>query len=183
MLRAFGAHYVALLDGGFQKWTAEGRPVESGRVPHRHGHFTALLDEAAVAGKADIRALVGAGSHEIVDARSAERFAGGEEEPRPGLASGHIPGARNLPQSLLFNPDNSWKRGDALRAAFETAGVDLARPMVTTCGSGVTAAVLLFGAHLLGKEDIRLYDGSWSEWGADPDTPKSKGLPGEPDNQ
>jgi thiosulfate/3-mercaptopyruvate sulfurtransferase len=177
MLRAFGAHYVALLDGGFQKWAAEGRPVESGRKPHRHGHFTAVLDETAVAGKADVRALVGAGSHEIVDARSADRFAGGGPEPRPGLASGHIPGSRNLPQSSLFDPDNSWKRGDALRAAFDAAGVDLDKPMVTTCGSGVTAAVLLFGAHLLGKEDVRLYDGSWSEWGADPDTPKETGLP------
>jgi thiosulfate/3-mercaptopyruvate sulfurtransferase len=95
-------------------------------------------------------------------------------EPRPGLASGHIPGARSLPQAELFNADNSWKRGDALRAAFESAGVDLSKPMVTSCGSGVTAAVLLFGAHLLGKDDVRLYDGSWSEWGADPATPKEK---------
>ena len=176
MLRAFGAHYVALLDGGFQKWTAEGRPVEAGRKPHRHGHFTALLDESAMIGKMELGGLVGAGSHEIVDARSAERFAGGDAEPRPGLASGHIPGARSLPQSNLFNPDNSWKRGDALRAAFDAAGVDLDKPMVTTCGSGVTAAVLLFGAHLLGKDDVRLYDGSWSEWGADPRTPKAKGA-------
>jgi thiosulfate/3-mercaptopyruvate sulfurtransferase len=176
MLRAFGAHYVALLDGGFQKWTAEGRPVESGRKPHRHGHFSARLDKAAVASKADLLGLVGAGSHEIVDARSAERYAGGEPEPRPGLASGHIPGSRSLPQSSLFNADNRWKQGEVLRAAFDAAGVDLGKPMVTTCGSGVTAAVLLFGAHLLGKDDVRLYDGSWSEWGADPGTPKAKGT-------
>ena len=176
MLRTFGAHYVAMLDGGFQKWKAEGRPVEQGRQPHRHGHFTAILDERAAIDKAGVRALVGAGTHEIVDARGASRFAGEDAEPRPGLASGHIPGARNLPQGDLFNPDNSWKRGEALRGAFEQAGVDLAKPMVTTCGSGVTAAVLLFGAHLLGKEDVRLYDGSWTEWGADPDTPKATGA-------
>ncbi|HEX8639804.1 MAG TPA: 3-mercaptopyruvate sulfurtransferase [Allosphingosinicella sp.] len=176
MLRIFGAHYVALLDGGFQKWKAEGRPTEQGRAPQRHGHFTPSLDAGAVADKPYIRSLVDAGTHEIVDARPANRFAGEGSEPRPGLASGHIPGSRNLPQSQLFNPDNSWKQGEALKAAFLAAGVDLARPMVTTCGSGVTAAVLLFGAHLLGKDDVQLYDGSWSEWGADPEMPKATGA-------
>ncbi|WP_114954770.1 3-mercaptopyruvate sulfurtransferase [Sphingosinicella terrae] len=176
MLRTFGAHYVALLDGGFQKWSEEGRPVEQGRKSHRHGHFTAMPDPAAAIDKQGLMPLVGAGTHEIVDARGASRFAGEDPEPRPGLESGHIPGARSLPQGNLFNPDNSWKRGDALRAAYDGAGIDLAKPMITTCGSGVTAAVLLFGAHLLGKEDVRLYDGSWSEWGADPDTPKAKGM-------
>jgi thiosulfate/3-mercaptopyruvate sulfurtransferase len=176
MLKAFGAHYVALLDGGFQKWKAEGRPVEKGGETHRHGHFTAFLDGHAVIEKTELLGLVGQGSHEIVDARPAPRFAATEPEPRPGLASGHIPGARSLPQGELFNPDNSWKQGDALRAAFEKAGVDLGKPMVTSCGSGVTAAVLLFGAHLIGKNDVRLYDGSWSEWGADPATPKETGA-------
>ena len=176
MLRTFGAHFVAILDGGLQKWKAEGRPLESGRRPRRHGHFTAFLDAGAVADKAAVRSLVETGGHEIVDARPASRFAAAEPEPRPGLEAGHIPRSKNLPQGELFNPDNSWKRGDALRAAFEQAGIDLSKPMVTTCGSGVTAAVLLFGAHLLGKEDVRLYDGSWSEWGADPDTPKATGA-------
>jgi thiosulfate/3-mercaptopyruvate sulfurtransferase len=175
MLKVFGAHFVAVLDGGLQKWKAEGRPLESGRHPHRHGHFTAFFDEEAVADRDGVLELIGAGSHEIVDARPAVRFAGTDPEPRPGIEPGHMPGARNLPQSELFNADNSWKRGDALRSAFEEAGVDLSRPMVTTCGSGVTAAVLLFGAHLLGKEDVRLYDGSWSEWGSDPALPKAKG--------
>lgn len=175
MLRIFGAHYVAVLDGGLGKWRAEGRQLANGREHHRHGHFTAFLDRNAVVDKAEMRALVG-GSEEIVDARSAARFAGTEAEPRPGVASGHIPGARNAPQGSFFNADGTWKLGDALRAVFEEAGVDLSKPMVTTCGSGVTAAVVLFGAHLLGKKDVRLYDGSWSEWGADPGTPKARGA-------
>jgi thiosulfate/3-mercaptopyruvate sulfurtransferase len=173
MLRSFGAHYAALLDGGLQKWRAEGRPLADGREPHRHGHFTAFLDRAAVVDKQAVLALDG---EEIVDARSAARFAGADAEPRPGVAPGHIPGSRNAPQSEFFNADNTWKLGDELRAVFDAAGVDLARPMVTTCGSGVTAAVILFGAQLLGKTDVRLYDGSWSEWGADPATPKAQGA-------
>ena len=173
MLRVFGARHVALLDGGLGKWIAEGRRLAAGREQHRHGHFTAALDTDAVVDKQTMLALAGA---EVVDARSAPRFAGAEAEPRAGLEAGHIPGSRNLPQSDFFNPDNSWKRGEELRALFDSAGVDLGRPMVTTCGSGVTAAVVLFGAHLLGKTDVRLYDGSWSEWGADPDTPKARGA-------
>ncbi|HST36467.1 MAG TPA: 3-mercaptopyruvate sulfurtransferase [Allosphingosinicella sp.] len=173
MLRAFGASQVALLDGGLQKWTAEGRPLAAGAEPHRHGHFTPLRDHDAAIDKAGLLALDG---HEIVDARSAPRFSGEEAEPRPGLAAGHIPGSRNVPQSAFFSADNIWKQDDALRAVFDAAGVDLGKPMVTTCGSGVTAAVILFGAHLLGKEDVRLYDGSWSEWGADPATPKATGA-------
>jgi thiosulfate/3-mercaptopyruvate sulfurtransferase len=173
MLRIFGAHHVALLDGGLEKWKAEGRPLESGVQPRRHGHFTPLFDAGAVVDKAQVLALAG---HDIVDARPAGRFAGEAPDPRPGVAAGHIPGSRNAPQSGFFNADNSWKRGEDLRAVFEAAGVDLARPMVTTCGSGVTAAVILFGAHLLGKDDVRLYDGSWSEWGADPATPKATGA-------
>jgi thiosulfate/3-mercaptopyruvate sulfurtransferase len=175
MLRSFGAHYVAILDGGLQKWKAEGRPLESGRSQVRHGHFSPSLDRGAVVDKDSVAGLLGDGRHEIVDARGAGRFTGEESEPRPGMASGHIPGSKNLPQGTLFNPDNSWKRSDELRNAFDSAGVDLGKPMVATCGSGITACVLLFGAHLLGKEDVRLYDGSWSEWGADPATPKATG--------
>jgi thiosulfate/3-mercaptopyruvate sulfurtransferase len=175
MLRSFGARQVAILDGGFQKWTAEGRPVERGAPMVKRGHFTPRLDREKIADKQAMLGLVGDPASEIVDARSAGRFSGAEPEPRPGLASGHMPGARNLPQGRLFNADNRWKQGEALRAAFDEAGVDLAKPMVTTCGSGVTAAVLLFGAHLLGKDDVKLYDGSWSEWGADPATPKATG--------
>jgi thiosulfate/3-mercaptopyruvate sulfurtransferase len=175
MLKVFGAHYVAVLYGGLQKWKAEGRAVEGGKTQVRHAHFTASLDRNAVADKAFVSGILGSGDHQIVDARSAARFAGEEAEPRPGLASGHIPGARSLPQSELFNADNTMKTGDALRSVFDAAGVDLSKPLVTTCGSGVTAAVLLFGAHLLGKADVKLYDGSWSEWGADPALPKETG--------
>ena len=176
MLRSFGARDVAILDGGLAKWKAEGRALESGTAHSRTQPFHARCSiDAWLADKAEVAAIVDSPGHELVDARSAPRFAGEEPEPRPGVVPGHIPGSRNLPHALLFNPDNSFKRGEALRAAFEEAGVDLARPMITTCGSGVTAAVLLFGAHLLGKHDVRLYDGSWAEWGSDPSTPKAIG--------
>ncbi|HYJ52811.1 MAG TPA: 3-mercaptopyruvate sulfurtransferase [Allosphingosinicella sp.] len=173
MLRLFGAHYVAILDGGLGKWKAERRMLDRGSERHRHGHFTAFLDRAHVVDKEAVLALEG---EEVVDARPATRFRGEDTEPRPGVAPGHIPGSKNAPQSAFFNADGTWKLGDDLRAVFDEAGVDLSRPMVTTCGSGVTAAVILFGAHLLGKNDVRLYDGSWSEWGADPNTPKARGA-------
>jgi thiosulfate/3-mercaptopyruvate sulfurtransferase len=175
MLKNFGARHVSVLDGGLPKWKAEGRPVESGVCDVRHGHFTPRFDADAVVDKQRVLSLLGADSHTIVDARGAARFSGAQAEPRPGMAAGHIPGSRNLPQSSLFNADNTMKRGDELRAAFEAAGVDLDKPLVATCGSGVTACVLLLGARLLGKEDVQLYDGSWSEWGADPATPKATG--------
>jgi len=111
-----------------------------------------------------------------MDARGAARFTGEEGDPRPNVAKGHIPGSLNLPYGQMFNPDGSWKQGDALRAAFDAAGIDLTRLLVATCGSGLTAATLVFGAHLLGKEDVALYDGSWSDWGSDPDTPKAMGA-------
>ncbi|HEX8366377.1 MAG TPA: 3-mercaptopyruvate sulfurtransferase [Allosphingosinicella sp.] len=175
MLRTFGARRVAILDGGLAKWKAEGRPLESGSGPAKRAHFTPRLFRDAVADKTFLSAVLDTGAWEIVDARPAARFRGEQPEPRPSVQPGHIPGSRSLPQSELFEPDGRWKRGAALREAFAAAGVDLSRPMVTTCGSGVTAAALLFGAHLLGKEDVRLYDGSWSEWGADPALPKATG--------
>jgi thiosulfate/3-mercaptopyruvate sulfurtransferase len=173
MLRVFGAREIALLDGGLEKWIAEGRRTESGGAARGTGHFSAVLDADGVVDKDAVLALAG---EEIVDARPAPRFAGEAIEPRAGVSPGHIPGSKNAPQSGFFRPDNSWKQGAELRAVFDAAGVDFGKPMVTTCGSGVTAAVILFGAHLLGKEDVRLYDGSWSEWGADPATPKAIGA-------
>jgi thiosulfate/3-mercaptopyruvate sulfurtransferase len=172
VMRSFGAPKVAILDGGFAKWQAEGRPVEIGQPQVRRGHFTPRSESEAVADKAFMLANLEQRSHQVLDARSAERFAGGGPDAH-GVAGGHIPGSANLPYSRLFNADGTYKQGEALRAEFDAAGVDLDRPLVTTCGSGVTACVLLFGAHLLGRDGVKLYDGSWSEWGADPDTPKA----------
>lgn len=173
LLRMFGARHVALLDGGLAKWKAEGRALKSGAGAAVEGAFEARADDTSLACMADV---MNPGEAQIVDARSATRFAGDEPEPRSGVFPGHMPGARNLPQGQLFASDGTWKRGEDLRAAFTTARVDLDKPMITTCGSGVTAAVLSFGAHLLGKNDVRLYDGSWAQWGADPSTPKMLGA-------
>jgi thiosulfate/3-mercaptopyruvate sulfurtransferase len=174
MFRTFGSNEVAILDGGLAKWKAEGRELAQGKEKLRHRHFTVWKDAGAVRSLDQMKANVASGAEQVLDARSAARFTGEEKDPR-GLAAGHIPGSRNLPQDRLFNADGTWKTGDALRQAFEQSGVDLDKPIVTTCGSGITAAVLLFGLHLLGK-DAALYDGSWSEWGADPSTPKELGA-------
>jgi thiosulfate/3-mercaptopyruvate sulfurtransferase len=175
MFRTFGSNEVAILDGGLAKWKAEGREVVSGKEKLRHRHFTVWKDDAAVRSLDQMKANVASGAEQVLDARSAARFTGEEQDPR-GLAAGHIPGSKNLPQDRLFNADGTWKTGDALKAEFDAAGVDLAKPLVTTCGSGITAAVLLFGAELLGKSDVGLYDGSWSEWGMLPDTEKATGA-------
>lgn len=170
MLRHFGARQVAILDGGFQKWNAEQRPVESKPVVPSRVRFQ--IDERSdVVSKASLLDS----SELVVDARSAARFEGSEPEPRPGLEAGHIPGSHNLPMGTLYNPDHTFKSIEALRAAFDQAGADPSQPFVATCGSGVTANSIIFAAHLLGFDHGRLYDGSWSEWGADPATPKAVG--------
>jgi thiosulfate/3-mercaptopyruvate sulfurtransferase len=176
MLTLFGAHAVAILDGGIAKWKAEGRPLENGKPTLRHRHFTVWKDDKAVRSKADMLANLHSKDADVVDARGAGRFTGEEAEPRPEMASGHIPGSRNLPFGQLFNADGTWKRGEDLAQAYADAGVVLNKPMITTCGSGMTAAVLLFGARMAGKSDVSLYDGSWSEWGLDKDTPKALGA-------
>lgn len=177
MLTVFGAHDVAILDGGFAKWKAEGRDTASGKEVLRHRHFTVWKDDATVRTLDQMRANVDSGEEQVLDARSAERFTGAEPDPRPATHAGHIPGSKNLPYEGLFNDDRTWKRGEDLKAAFADAGVDLDRRLVTTCGSGITASVLLFGAKLAGATDVALYDGSWSEWGADTSTPKAMGAP------
>ena len=176
MLRLFGAHEIAILDGGLAKWKAEGREVKSGKETLRHRHFTVWKDESHVRSKDQMKALLGSHPEQIVDARGTGRFEGREAEPRLGVNPGHIPGSRNLPMANLFNADGTWKTGDALRSAFRDAGVDVDAPIAATCGSGVTATTIAFGAHLLGNDKVAVYDGSWSEWGADKDTPKDIGA-------
>ena len=175
MLRTFGAHDVAILDGGLEKWKAEGREVATGKEQLRHRHFTVWADDKGVRTKDQMKANVDTGAEQVLDARSAARFTGEEPDPRPATHAGHIPGSKNLPVGQLFNEDGTYKTGDALKAEFERAGIDVSKPLVTTCGSGITASVLAFGAHLLGN-DAAVYDGSWSEWGAASDTPKATGA-------
>jgi thiosulfate/3-mercaptopyruvate sulfurtransferase len=171
MLRHFGAD-VAILDGGFQKWTAEGRPVEAGEPQPRQVTFDAAERPEEVITKQQILAGI---SLPVVDARGPARFEGSEADPRPGVAAGHIPGARNVPFSAIYNEDGTFKSREELRRLFDQAGANAAQPFIASCGSGVTANALVFAAHLLGNDDTQLYDGSWSEWGADPATPKALG--------
>jgi thiosulfate/3-mercaptopyruvate sulfurtransferase len=176
MLKMFGAHDVAILDGGIAKWKAEGRPLTQGKEKLRHRHFTAWQDDKDVRNKADMLKNLHSKAEQVLDARGAARFTGEDADPRPNIAAGHIPGSRNLPYTQLYNADGTFKDKAGIKAALEGAGIDLGKPVVTTCGSGVTASVLLFAMHLIGKDDTALYDGSWSEWGADTDTPKELGA-------
>ena len=172
MLRHFGARNVAILDGGFQKWTAEGRPVERGEPKPREVRFEARENRDEVVTKQELLAGI---RDPILDARGKARFEGSEADPRPGVASGHIPGARNIPYASVYREDGTFRSPDELRQLFADAGADPAKPFISSCGSGVTANSLIFAGHLLGNDAARLYDGSWSEWGADPATPKAMG--------
>jgi thiosulfate/3-mercaptopyruvate sulfurtransferase len=171
MFRHFGAERVAILDGGFQKWVAEGRPTESGDPQPRRVTFNAAERDEVVT-KQQLVAGIGL---PWVDARGKPRFEGSEPDPRPGVAPGHAPGARNLPFGSLYREDGTFKPVEELKRLFDEAGIDPAKPFVASCGSGVTANSLIFAAHLIGNDKAKLYDGSWSEWGADPATPKVLG--------
>ncbi|ODS96083.1 MAG: 3-mercaptopyruvate sulfurtransferase [Erythrobacter sp. SCN 62-14] len=175
MLTASGWDKVAILDGGLAKWRAEGRTLDSGEPAITPAPSAALHAPCDVRSKADMLGNLATRAEQVLDARSADRVYGAGIDPVHGGPNGRIPGALNLPYTAVLNADGTYKNRDELRAAFESAGVDLARPVTTSCGSGVTASVLLFALHLIGKHDTALYDGSWSEWAADPATPKAQG--------
>ncbi|MDQ2859423.1 MAG: 3-mercaptopyruvate sulfurtransferase [Pseudomonadota bacterium] len=169
--RAMSHARATVLDGGLPKWLAEGRPVESGWREPVHGAFKARARADLVRDLEGVRAALAAGSEQLLDARPADRFTGQAPEPRPGLRSGHMPSARNLPWSSLVRSDGTLLPAEALRAAFEGAGVDLTSPIVTSCGSGISASLLALALARLGRDDVAVYDGSWSEWGGRSDTP------------
>ncbi|HEY0275824.1 MAG TPA: 3-mercaptopyruvate sulfurtransferase [Paenirhodobacter sp.] len=163
--RLMGKTAVAVLDGGLPKWIAEGRPVDDLPPVIRDRHMTVQRQPQLVQDVTQVARASKLGDHVIVDARAPERFAGTVPEPRPGLRAGHIPGARNLPFGRLINTDGTMKSPDEIRAAFEAAGVDLAKPVITSCGSGITASILAFGLERIGHHDWSVYDGAWAEWG------------------
>ena len=173
--RLMGKMDVAVLDGGFPKWQAEGREVEDMPPVLRDRHMTVSRQHALVKDVTQVAHAAKLGEAEIIDARSAARFKGEAPEPRPGLRSGHIPGAKNVPFATLLNPDGTMKPVDALRATFEAAGVNLSKPAITSCGSGVTAAVLSLALERMGHKNHALYDGSWAEWGMYEDLAVEKG--------
>jgi thiosulfate/3-mercaptopyruvate sulfurtransferase len=172
MFKVFGHADVAVLDGGLPKWRAEGRPLEDGPpLKPQERHFTARFQSMMVRDKADVRKAL-----QVADARAPTRFRGEEIEPRPGVRAGHIPGAKNVHYATLLNADGTMKSAAELAKIFETAGIDTSKSVVTSCGSGVTAAVLSLALTILNTRDHALYDGSWTEWGSAADTAVAAGA-------
>ena len=175
MFRAFGHDRVSVLNGGRTKWTAENRAM-SQDTPNLPPADFKVSAAPRLRSKADMRANIDTRAYQVLDARGQGRFEGTEPEPRPGLRSGHIPGSLNLPFLQLIDADaKTWKSPEVIRERFATAGVDLAKPLTTTCGSGVSACTLALGAHLVGKSDVAIYDGSWIDWGSDANVPVENG--------
>lgn len=178
MFRVFGHDAVAVLDGGLPKWRAEGRPTESGPANRpAAGRFEARFRPELVRGRDDLRANIDSRTAQVVDVRAAGRYAGTDPEPRAGMRSGHIPGSLSMPfQGLLDPDDKTVLPADTIRARIADSGIDLNRPITASCGSGVTACIFALGAHLVGKPDVAVYDGSWSDWGGRDDTPVETGT-------
>lgn len=175
LFRLMGKSDIAVLDGGLAKWKAEGHPTEDMPPIVRDRHMTTQRQSWMVKDVTQVSAASKLGDQEIIDARSPSRFRGEAPEPREGLRAGHIPGSKNVHYATLLNEDGTMKDVGGLKSAFETAGVDLSKPAITSCGSGVTAAILNLALERMGKKDHSLYDGSWTEWGAFPTLPVATG--------
>lgn len=171
MFRNFGHKHVSILDGGLSKWRSEGRPLENIIQSFENSHYSAHKDDSRIRNREQVLKNIESQSEQLVDARAKGRFEGTAPEPRPDSRSGHIPGSFNVPFTDLLNENGTYKDKNSLRETFEDSGVDLSKPVITSCGSGVTACVLLFALDQIGHKNNALYDGSWTEWGTRSDTP------------